>query len=254
MAPRIITILTLLLGLGLWAYSLTLPYYNDEEAAKNLSFIASDINMRSIDKQYHLHKQEYYQKEAELRTNKLFFADFGTGLAVASGTIFLFLLLTKTKRFSDFKNLKSFNNKKIIFISSNIVWLLLIPGTFLYYTLRLRRGDYPSFADSIAIPIMEQTTVYLFLLIPLNIFLFLTTITTNLPTNLFIIADKYSKPTILWEIFWGFWLLINLLCFVDFVRIGDHFSIPINLFFTFILLTLRAGKINMYKQVKENHI
>lgn len=236
MKPRLIITFTFTIGLVLFFYSLTLPIYKDQKAADEL--------LNNSDK---IDKQEYYKKDAELRTNKTTFMDLGAGIAIASGTVLFFLLLTKTKTFPDFKNLKTFN-KLTLFISANLVWLLLIPGTFWYYTFRGARGDYPPFADSIAIPIFTQIPLLLFLLFPLNVFILLTTISTNLPTMLFVSADTYNRPAILWELFFGFWLLINLFCFVAFVADGDHISILVNLFFTYILLTLRAGQISKYKQ------
>ena len=240
MTPRLIIMFTLLIGLGLFSYSLTLPYYKDQKSADDL-----------IGNSYDMDKSDYYKKEAELRTNKVTFMDLGSRLAIASATILLFLIFTKVKTFQDFKNNKTIT-KTATFISANLVWLILLPGTYWYYIFRGGRGDYPPFADSIGIPLMTQIPFYLFLLIPLNIFLILTTIKTNLPTRLFIKPDKYNKTTILWEIFFGFWLLINLLCFYSFVVDGDHFSIPVNLFFTFMLLTLRAGQISKYVQTEEN--
>jgi hypothetical protein len=236
MKPRLIISLTFIIGLLLFFYSLTLPIYKDQKAADEL--------LNNSDK---IDKQEYYKRDAELRTSKTTFMDLGAGIAIASGTILFFLLLTKTKKFRDFKNLKTFN-KLTLFISANVVWLFLIPGTFWYYTFRGARGDYPPFADSIAIPIFTQIPLLLFLLFPLNVFILLTTINTNLPTKLFVSADTYNRPAILWELFFGFWLLINLSCFVAFVADGDHVSILVNLFFTYILLTLRAGQISKYKQ------
>jgi hypothetical protein len=240
MTSRIIVILTFIIGLGLFSYSLTLPYFKDQKAADNLRSNA-----------YNIDKQEYYKQETELRTSKITFMDLGVGIAIASATIFLFLLLTKSRRLSDLKHLKTFN-KVMIFISANLVWLLLLPGTSWYYKFRLGRGDYPPFADSIGIPIAIQSTLLLFLLIPLNIFLLLTTIKTNLPTRLWVGVDKYSRPTVLWEFLFGFWLLVNLFFFLGFVVRGDHFAIPVNLFFTFILLTLRAGQISKYGQKNPN--
>ena len=232
MTLRTITIFTFIIGLGLFLYSLTLSYYKDQKAADNLLSFS-----------YNIDKQEYYKKESELRTNKIIFMDLGAGIMIASASIFLFFLLTNSRKFSDLKRLKTFN-KATVFISANLVWLLLLPGIFWYYTFRGGRGDYPSFADSIGIPVMTLIPFILFMLVPLNIFLFLTTIKTNLPTQLLVKADNYSRDIILWEIFFGFWLLVNLLCFVSFVIDGNHFAIPINLFFTFILLTLRAGQIS----------
>jgi len=153
----------------------------------------------------------------------------------------LFLFLTKTKTFSDLRKIRTINITTV-FISANMVWLLLIPGTYWYYMFRGARGDYPPFADSIGIPIMTQIPVYLILLIPLNLFLFLTTVKTTLPSQLF------SKPEVRnWQQalgdFFGCSLLVNILLFISLVIDGDHFSIPVNLFFTYILLTLRAGQI-----------
>ncbi len=236
MKIQLITFLIFSIGLGFLCYSLTMKYYKDQKAADDL--LANSFN---------INKEDYYKKETELRTNKTTFMDLGAGISIASGTIFLFLLLTKTRTFSDFKNLKTFN-RLAIFLSSNIVWLLLIPDTFLYYTFRGQRGDYPPFADSIGIGIYMQVPLFLFLLIPLNIFIFLTTFKTDLPTKLFMKAENYDRPVILWEIFFSFWLLINFFCFIVFVIDGDHISILVNLFFTFVLLNLRAGKINKYNK------
>ena len=237
---RLITILTFIIGVGILSYSLTLSYYKDQEAADNL-----------LNNAYNIDKQEYYKKEAEIRTSKTTFMDLGTGIGIASLTILIFLILTKSNNFSDLKNIMTLN-KLAIFISANLVWLLLLPGTFWYYTFRGGRGDYPPFADSIAIPLMTQIPFLLFMLIPLNLFLFLTTIKTNLPAQLFAKVKNYSRSTILWEFFLGFWFLVNLFCFVLFVVDGDHFSIPVNLFFTYLLLSLRAGQISKYEQTKED--
>lgn len=234
MTPRLITIVTFIIGLGLFLYALTLPYYSNQKAADDLQNNAFDIN-----------KQEYYQQEAALRTSKVTFMDLGAGIAIASGTILLFLVFTKVKTFQDFKNNKTLTKTGTL-ISANLVWLILLPGTYWYYIFRGARGDYPPFADSIGIPLMTQIPFYLFLLIPLNIFMLLTTIKANLPTRLFTKPEKYNKTTVLWEIFFAFWLLINILCLVGFITDGDHISIVVNLFFTFILLTLRTGQISKY--------
>lgn len=226
--------------LGLFFYSFTLPYYKDQKLADDL-----------IGYSYDMEKSDYYIKEAELRTSKLQFMDIGTGIAIASATILLFLLLTKVKTFQDFKNSRTLT-KATTFISANLVWLLILPGTYWYYIFRDARGDYPPFADSIGILLMTQIPFFLFLFIPLNIFILLTTIKTKLPTRLFIKPYKYRRATILWEMFFSFWLLLNLILLVSFVADGDHFSIPVNLFFTFILLSLRAGQISKYEHTEEN--
>lgn len=240
MTPRLITKLILLIGIGLFSYSLTLPYYKDQKSGNELMFDA-----------YKMEKSEYIKKEAELRTYKLVFMDLGSGLAIASSTILLFLIFTKVKSLDDFKNNRTFTIAET-FIWANLVWLILIPGTYWYYYFRAGRGDYPPFADSIGIPLMTQIPVIWLMLIPLNIFIILTILKTNLPSRLYIKPEKYKVETILWEVFFGFWLLINLLFLGAFIADGDHLSIPVNLFFTYILLSLRAGQISRYELQEEN--
>jgi len=239
MTPRIITFILLTIGFGLFSYSLTLPYYKDQKSADKL-----------IGNSFNINKADYYKQEATLRTNKLNFMDLGSGLTIASTTILLILFFARLKTWTDFRKVKS-PNKIVIFILSNIAWLTFLPGTFWYYSFRARRGDYPPFADSIAIPIYETIPTILCGLLPLNVFILLTSINATLPTQVFITADKYKRAAILWEIFFGLWLLLNLLILIGFVVDGDHISIPINLFFTFILLSLRAGQMSKYKKIKE---
>ena len=77
MTPRIITILTFILEIGLLVYSLTLPCYKDSKYQYDLLGNEHDID-------------EYRQKEAEFRTDKIFIMDCGIGIAIASATISCF--------------------------------------------------------------------------------------------------------------------------------------------------------------------
>jgi hypothetical protein len=66
MKPRLIITLTFIIGLVLFFYSLTLPIYKDQKAADDL--------LKNSDK---IDKQEYYKRDAELRTSKTTFMDLG---------------------------------------------------------------------------------------------------------------------------------------------------------------------------------
>ncbi|MFN8438261.1 MAG: hypothetical protein U0V72_11590 [Cytophagales bacterium] len=169
---------------------------------------------------------------------------------------------TKTKSQISFKNIKTFNKRKI-FITANIAWLIIIViGTSRvlsestnYYSYHLSRGDYPPEADSISIPIFRET-FFAFLILSilqifLNIFIFLTTQKTNLPTKLFIKADFFIIPVVLWELFFGFWILASLFLFIYWFWIGYYIEDLIILFFTFLISNLRAGQISKYKKSKE---
>ena len=170
---------------------------------------------------------------------------------------------TKTESESYFKNIKTFSKRKI-FISVNIAWLFVIflavsrvfSESTNYYEHHLSRGDYPLEADSISIPIFQETffafSLFSILMILLNIFIFLTTLKTNLPAKLFIKADFFILPVVLWELFFGFWLLTSFFFFFNWFFIGYYIESILTLFFTFILLNLRAGQISKYKRVTKS--
>ena len=173
--------------------------------------------------------------------------DLGGGLAVASATLLAFLIGTKTKTFSDFGKLKTIK-ESTVFSWANGMWLLLLPGTIWYYTFRLGRGDYAPFSDTIAIPITAQFVSCLVLLVPLNLFLLLTIRRANLPAKLLVRASSYTWKPVFWELLFGVLLLLNLLLFGSFVLDGDHVSVLVNLFFTYLLLSLRAGQISRFRK------
>lgn len=175
--------------------------------------------------------------------------DTGSGLMIASLFVFFFLLITNTRTFQDLKKVKTLKKWPLL-ISANLVWLIMVPGTYWYYMFRQVRGDYPPFADSIGIPLFTTIPFLLFMLIPLNVFLIMTIVPSVLPTNLFILPFKYDFKLILIEILFGLLLCFNTLLFIGFILDGDHFAIVVNLYYSIVLLTIRAGLINSGQELK----
>jgi hypothetical protein len=234
MKLRVITLCLLVIGMVIFAYSLSLPYYKNNKTPYE---VVSDDSTN--------YKDEYYRYEETYRTNKIDLMDFGAGLCVVALSFLTFLLVTKTKHFSDFKYI---NTPGIpgIFLGANTMWLLTIPGTYWYYTFRAGRGDYPPFADSIGIPIYTQVPVCFLLLIPLNIFILFCIVTTNLPAPLLIKANRYNAGRIVLEVLFGFLMLINLICLSGEILDGDHFLIAVSMYFIYVILSLRAGIVHRY--------
>ncbi|MFP9112821.1 hypothetical protein ACLI1A_02695 [Flavobacterium sp. RHBU_3] len=229
MKPRVLTVCLLLIGMVIFAYSLTLPYYKNNKAPYE---VVPDDSVN--------YKDEYYKYEETYRTNKTDLMDFGSGLCIAATSFLFFLLVTKTTRFSDFKQINT-HGKWGIFFGANIVWLLTIPGTYWYYIFRAGRGDYPPFADSIGIAISEEVTFFMFFFIPLNIFILFCIVASNLPAPLFIKVNQYNAGRILLEVLFGFLMFINLFCFIIELISGHHFLIAVSMYFVYVILSLRAG-------------
>lgn len=240
MNPQLILKVLLTIGLGLFIYSLTLPYYKDQAAIDKLNSEAAEkIGVPDNQK----FKKYYYYTIDQLETSKATFMDLGLGLTVLAGTILCFLRFKQIKRYSDLRKLQSLSSPAIL-TRCNLLWLLLIPSSFLYYTFRSSRGDYDWFAEWNSFSIDEEVIITLLLLLPLNLFIFLTSLSCELPCHLFIKSVVYNAKSILREAFWSFWLFVNMFWLLVFILDGNVTSIPINLFFTYVLLSLRAGQIN----------
>ena len=240
-------IFIMLIGIGMFTYSLFIPYFTDLNAKAKLE--NRNDKMDFSGENYRKYKENYYAEIEKIKTNKISLMDIGAGIVIASITILIFLYKQKIEIIEDFKKLKSMN-KNSIYIYANLIWLILIPGTIWYYTFRGMREDYPWFADSIGIPLMQSIPVFVIAILPLNLFIFLTTLKSKFPAKLIESRTEYNWRGILNEMFWGFWILLNLLILIAFIMDGDHISIPVNIFFTYILLNLRSGQINYKKETE----
>lgn len=226
--------ITLLLGLVLFSFSLFLPYYTDEVALEKLNT-----------KSYEMEAAEYYKQRFELETDKTYYMDAGMGLMIASVSVWGFQHVGRVRRWRDLLRVKT-PSRAAIFIASNLAWALLALAFVWYYYYRFMRGDYPPFAEKIDFTILGTVKFYLLMLIPLNIFLWITTLHAKFHTKLFVIAKHYTLKAVLWELLFAALIFFNLIVAFEFIIDGDHLSIPVSLLFTYILLSLRSGQIARY--------
>lgn len=232
-SPKILFFLMLIVGLFMLFLSLRMPKYSEtkEYEVLNEKYYNGEIS-----------EEKYYE---ELYDNINPIMDIGNGLIVSSAFILLFLYVKRINRWHDFLKLKAMKKVGIVCLS-NIMLLLEIAGSFLYYGIRLSRGYYPPFSDSIGIPISITMNMCVLGIIPLNVFLFLALRKSDLKTSLLLKHAKY-KGYIIWECLFCLFLSLQIIRLVTSVIDGDHSSIVISMVFIYILLSLRAGKIHHYR-------
>lgn len=230
--PKMIFFIAFLTGILLILISLKMPRYTDESQYQEL-----------VDMVYQeaITKDAFYGKVHQITTTRNTIMDIGNGIVSFALFGIVFLLISKIRNWEDLKRLKT-QSKLAIFISANLALLLLIPGTVIYYGYRDWRGDFPPFADSIGIPIMQQTTIILLMLIPLNILLCISLYKSKLPTDISIHVRVNNKFFALWNVFFGSLLLLNVICLIMFIIDGDHISVMVSMYFMYLLFSLRAGK------------
>lgn len=234
------------LGTVLWIYSLTMEYYTDPEKMEE---IALQVDLSPASK---FGKLDYWEARKTLETDKRKYMDLGSGLMIASGLLFFFFLFQRVKTVRDLNRVRSLKPIWLIGLTY-FVWL---SGHFWIrnnLNFRQSRGDFPWFADSIIIPLVEVS-----LLIDFGCILLLILFVISLPNSrtgvpIFVRIHRFSFSKVLWELFFDGLLLITLYITGIMIYYGVHGFILIFLFMDYLLLSLRAGRLheNSHK-IKEN--
>lgn len=121
----------------------SLPVYTDPAAPGRLS-----IELQNEPREVRF--QKWYDQMATFETPHKQLSDRGNGLmAFGAGTLLAFVILELYHRLKHHRVL-------FFFAAWCGLWAIRIPFTFRYYSLRQMRFDYPSWGDSIAIPIFSE--------------------------------------------------------------------------------------------------
>ncbi|RYZ92882.1 MAG: hypothetical protein EOP47_29905 [Sphingobacteriaceae bacterium] len=164
-----------------------------------------------------------------------------TAFVVFSLPLLVLFFIRNINSFGDLKKIGGLNKMPLNVIAF-IMWLLLLPGTWWYYGHKAGRGDYPWFADSIGIPIMQNTAAIIITFLLLLIILPLLTRQYRSASSVFIRAKLYNAGAMLTEVFYGLFLTISVLALYDCIVNGDHISIIVIMYFIYLFLALRAGR------------
>ncbi|MDR0763577.1 MAG: hypothetical protein LBF01_03675 [Bacteroidales bacterium] len=227
--------------------SLLWDMYNIEIAKKTVNEKANKDKFQKLTQDYSYNDSTYDIEIKKISTNKFFFLNFGSGLIVFSLFWFLSLIICRVSKWNDFKTIEAKGNK-FLFVFSNIVWSLTILWTFIHYTFRATMGYYPPYiVDNIHIPILFQISVCVGFFPFINLFLIFSLLKSKLPTKLFIKYEhKRKKSVFLWEISFFLLLVIDVILLFLFIIDGRLIPIMVSMCFVYVLLSLRAGKLNYY--------
>lgn len=240
-----------MIGAGLLTYSLSIPMWKDEgtktewdnKAAENIG----NKNRKEFEK-------DYYKNVGPLYTGKIRRMDLEFGLMSFSVSLSVTAVLLGLKNLKDFSSISTPKKKFTLFILANVGWLLLIPSGFVYYTFREQRGDYPWFADSIGIPIYSGTALILLTLPLVNLYFGVFAYFAEYPAMLMCWHNRFDWKTILIELFFVLFGILNLFVVVEFLLDGDFLSLPISILFFYLLLSTRAGFIKRMNAKYSAHV
>jgi len=207
--PLLISGAILLLGLCALVYGLSLPVYTDDNAPSRLSMKLQDLPR---DQRF----KAWYSELSAFETYHKVITDtargvISLGLSVALATCALRLYARKPQ-------IRKIWALLLFWVG---LWAIKVPFTFWYFSLRAQRFDYPSWGDSIAIPIFSSVATWGVGCALTTAILLLLLYGRRLSASI-----DWSPPRSLWS--WirtlgiGFWILILLLLVVSSIPDGDE--------------------------------
>ena len=199
-------ILLVIVGAGLWAYSLHWPYYTDPDGPGKLSQRLDEQRISGEGKSL-----EWYTELRKLETPRKAFSDWGSGIgALGLG----WMALIGISRL--YRRLEQKGRCGLLFGLWIVSWLILLPGSFLYYSIRFYRFEYPVNGDSIMIPIYETSVSVLVGCVITAIVLIPLVFRRSLPDQWKIIRPvtktEWARYILLslWIVLWAVWLLSEI--------------------------------------------
>jgi len=131
-------------ALALWATQM--PRYHDPKWADR--FLGAEITRENADA---LSEQWYAAQEKALTSRDRFF-DVGMGVAALGLSIVSLLAFVRVKNVVDLQALMTPRAPRTWYFTAVVGWLSFVPAVWGYLLYTYKRGDYPWWADSIAIP------------------------------------------------------------------------------------------------------
>jgi hypothetical protein len=198
-----------LTGVGLFVYSTTLPVYTDPNAPFRISEELSD---KPREERF----REWYARLSAYETGHKKFSDYGRGLlAAAIGLAATGGLVVLYQRNACMRR------RRVIFGVWLGLWALRIPFSFWYYHVRQERFDYPTWGDSTAIPVAQESLVWMVCALLSSTLLWLSLGRRRLAERVHFIlprsASSWFRSALL-----SIWLLILAFCIVPGVADGDE--------------------------------
>ncbi|MFD2787233.1 hypothetical protein [Hymenobacter rubripertinctus] len=235
----------LLVGATAWLYGFFMPAFIAGKSLDDLPQLTYHLD--PADKAEKLQsgrktdfRKAYYAADKAWRTSRNTWLDTGSGVAISSLTVLLFLPAGRVRTLAQLRRQRTIRKTRFI-VWLNLGWGLLYVSLNWYYHYRSGRFDYAPFADTIAIPLLYGQLALLVGWLLSNAVLLPALWPACLPALLFGRLPLDTWQARLVGAVLGFLILITILYAVLTIIDGDHLTIPVALLFVYLLLVLRAG-------------
>jgi hypothetical protein len=233
----LISAIPVLLGIGLASYATTFRVYTDEDATQRIADelapklgadgrIQSDTNTAYAEWFSRLHLYETPYKRL---------SDLGRGLCTAGMGFYL-----ASRLWTRYRQSPSFRTKRKLMLIWNLLWLVRIPLSIGYYTLRAFREDYPWWGDSIGGGIILDSISWIAGALVTSAILMWFLNKRRLPDEILI-----SKPQSIWDwirtVLLSSWILFLATCLEQGIPDGDEGVVLTSVIAPVILVIVMAA-------------
>jgi len=224
-----LSVALILTGASILAYALQLPAYSEANAPDRLT--------QELDsKPEQVRVDEWMSRIRAYETPEKRLSDLGRGLCAAG----LGLLLA-CRICSLYHKHAWMRSPAFILVLWLTLWAVRIPLSFWYYGLRQYRFDYPIWADAIAIPIFQETALWIAGALATSVVLLSLLRKHPLPTQI-----RWVKPTTArsWirTLFLGAWLVAMGTCIAAGIPDGDEGGVFACMVATVVILALASTR------------
>ena len=220
----------LLVGLCALLYALLLPVYTDDDAPSRLSNKLQDVPRDQRFKAWHSELREFETYHKVISDTARGLISLGLTLALAAGALRIYTQKPQIRQIW------------VLLLFWVGLWVIKVPFTFWYYDIRAQRFDYPSWGDSIAIPIFSSIITWGIGCVLTTAMLLLLLYGRRPPSSL-----EWRQPSSIWN--WiralgiGCWILILGFIVLSSIPDGDEgMIISSGLAIPVLWLTLLAKK------------
>jgi hypothetical protein len=224
-----IALVFMMLGGGAVLHSTRFPVYTDPKAPGRLSIELESLPRETRFKEWYTRLRAYETPHKRIADTGRGVLSAGIGLFAAAGLWSLYHRWPPTRTF------------RVLVLIWSLLWLVRIPLSFWYHSVRSARFDYPTWGDSIAIGIFSESFTWIVGAALSSLVLGLLLIRYPLPPNIRIRRPR-SVHGWLRAIFLASWLVILGVCVIEGISDGNEGMVFTGIVASVILMAFSSAQ------------
>jgi hypothetical protein len=233
-----IPMLIVLIGTAIVLIGFSYPHYTDAAAVNRLRLMGAGDALRDSAT---LSTDYFYDQLEKYKTPHDHLVDIGSGCISLGFSLCAFLAIFRIHSYSDLRSIRTPGSQGAFMGLLNMSCILFLPAQMCYFSYTQHRGDYPPWADSIAIPIFQMGIMTVILLLILNVVFAIVMFRAAFPVKLFDFPIRATFGNVTCTVVVAITTAFLLYAGVLSANSGAFLMIPILLSAVYLLISTRAA-------------